>query len=257
VTTRTTVALTLDRVLDASQIASSEAPDVNIRGRLRSGRSSAVRPHAIVAFGVALLALSVAAQAQVASERKGLLTLELGQGAAPVGGIAGQVAGSSTAASRDVRHAFAFRFMAGYQFAEQLSVEVGVGRIGAMNSSAPYAVGDTVTAAASLVIVEADLIGHIPLTPGTRVDLTIGATDTALLTSLSTQNGSALPAGQSSTDNVRRFGATAAIDLEWRLGDVTSLIVGYHVYARVGSPLLRDSASGTAKAILGGFKFEF
>jgi hypothetical protein len=226
-------------------------------GRLQLAGNRAIRPHAIAAFGIVLVALSVPARAQVASEGKGLLTLELGQGGAPVGGIASNVAGSGAPASRDVKHAFMFRFMAGYQFAEQLSFEVGVGHIGTMNSSAPYAVGDTLNAAASLVIVEADLIGHIPLTPGSRVDLTLGATDTALLTSLSTQNGSSLPVGQASTDNVRRFGATAAIDLEWRLSDVTSLIVGYHFYAHVGSPVLRDSASGTAKAILGGFKFEF
>jgi outer membrane protein with beta-barrel domain len=245
------------RIRDASRSASSLAPALKRLQALFSRAPGIVGARAVVWLSVAFGALSFPAHAQVASEGKGLLTLELGQGYAPVGGIASQVANPGTQASRDTLHATAFRFMAGYQFAEQLSAEVGVGHVGTMHSTAAYGAGDNLTAAASLVVVEADLVGHFPLTANTRLDLTLGITDTALQTTLSTQNGSALPIGQTNSDNVHRLGATAGVDLEWRLGDVSSVILGYHVYPRVGSTVIRDSAYGTAKAILAGLKFEF
>ena len=204
-----------------------------------------------------LLVLAAPSNAQVASEGKGLLTIEVGQGSAPVGGVAAQVADPTASASRELRHGTAVRFLAGYHFAEQLSVEVGVGHLGNFKSSAAYNGSDVLNAEASLLVIEGDLVGNIPLTANTRIDLTLGIAESALKTTLATQNGSALASGQRSTDNVRRLGATAGVDLEWRLGDVSSVIVGYHLYPRVGSPVLRDSASGTAKAILAGLKFEF
>ncbi len=202
-------------------------------------------------------ALATPAVAQVASEGKGILVVEVGQGAAPVGGIASQVANPGVAAPSDALHRTAFRFVAGYHFAEQLSVEVGVGHLGTFHSSAAYNGTDVLTAEDSLLVIEGDLVGNIPLSANTRIDLTLGLAESALKTTLTTAHGSALAAGQASTDNVRRLGATAGVDLEWRLGEVSSVIVGYHLYARVGSPVLRDSASGTAKAILAGLKFEF
>ena len=220
-------------------------------------RGSAVRLSGAVALALALATLARPAGAQVASFGKGLLTVEVGQGSAPVGGIAAQVATPGASVPRDARHATAFRFLAGYQFAEQLSAEVGVGRFGTFHSSAAYNGTDVLNAEDSLLVIEGDLVGHFPLTPNTRIDLTLGVAESALKTTLSTQHGSALVTNQPGTDNVRRFGPTAGVDLEWRLGDVTSVIVGYHLYPRVGSPVLRDSASGTAKAILAGLKFEF
>ena len=220
-------------------------------------RGSGSRLVPAITLGVVLAALALPAAAQVASLGKGLLTIEVGQGSAPVGGIASQVASPGASAARDTRHGTAFRFLAGYQFAEQLSVEVGVGHLGTFHSSAAYNGTDVLSAEDSLLVIEGDLVGHFPLTPNTRIDLTIGLAESALKTTLTTRNGSALASDQPATDNVRRFGPTAGVDFEWRLGDVTSVIVGYHLYPRVGSPTLRDSAFGTAKAILAGLKFEF
>ena len=220
-------------------------------------RGSAVRMSGAAALALALATLALPVAAQVASLGKGLLTVEVGQGSAPVGGIAAQVATPGDSAPRDTRHGTAFRFLAGYQFAEQVSVEVGVGRLGTFHSSAVYNGTDVLNAEDSLVVIEGDLVGHFPLTANTRVDLTLGLAESALKTTLTTQHGSALAADQPGTDNVRRLGPTAGVDFEWRLGDVTSVIVGYHLYPRVGSPDLRDSAAGTAKAILAGLKFEF
>ena len=209
------------------------------------------------AVGLLLAALALPASAQVASLGKGLLTVEVGQGSAPVGGIAAQVASPDTSAPRDTRHGTAFRFLAGYQFAEHVSVEVGVGRLGTFHSSAAYNGTDVLAAEDSLLVIEGDLVGHFPLTQNARVDLTLGLAESVLKTTLTTEHGSALATDQAGRDNVRRLGPTAGIDLEWRLGEVTSVIVGYHLYPRVGSPALRDSASGTATAILAGLKFEF
>ena len=220
-------------------------------------RRSTLRTTPALVLGLALAALAAPADAQVASLAKGILTIEVGQGSAPVGGIAAQVAGSGATAPHNTQHGTALRFLAGYHFAEHVSVEVGVGHLGNFHSSAAYGGTDVLRAEESLLVIEGDLVGNIPLTANTRIDLTLGIAESALKTTLTTQFGSALATGQSSTDNVRRFGATAGVDLEWRLGDVSSVIVGYHLYPRVGSPALRDSASGTAKVILAGLKFEF
>lgn len=210
---------------------------------------------ALTALGLA--AVSGPAAAQVASEGKGILTIEFGQAAAPFGGIADAVADPSAAASHDTLHSFAFRFSAGYHFAEQLSVEVAVGHLGTMNSYAPFNATDVLNVQTSLLMVEGDLVANIPVAPDARIDFTGGIAETALQSSISTQNGSSLPSGQGTSDNVRRFGLTAGVDFEWRLGDVTSILVGYHAYTHVGSSVLRDSASGTVGAILGGVRFQF
>lgn len=216
---------------------------------------------AILSRAVALLALcwltATPAHAQVNSEGKGVLTMQLGQASAPFGGIASAVAEPGTAASHDTLHATSFRFSAGYHFAEQLSVEVAVGHMGTMSSSAPINGTDVVNVQTSLVIIEGNLVANIPVAPTARVDITGGVIESGLDSSTATQNGTPLPVGQGATNNVRRLGVTAGLDLEWRLGDVTSVLIGYHAYTHVGSPVLRDSAGGTVNALLAGFRFEF
>jgi hypothetical protein len=204
-----------------------------------------------------LLAAGAPAAAQVVSEGKGVLTIELGQGAAPVGGIASEVANPGVTATHDTLHATAFRFSAGYHFAEQLSVEVGVGHLGTMQTNAPYGAGDVMSVQTSLLVIEGDLVANIPVAPNARIDLTLGVAETGLNSTIFTQNGSALPPGQGASDNVRRLGATGGLDVEWRLTSVTSILIGYHAYTHVGSPVLRDSAAGTATALLAGVRFEF
>ena len=206
---------------------------------------------------VALLFFAAPVLAQVASLGKGVLTLQLGRGAAPVGGIATDLVDPAANASHDILHGKAFRFSSGYHFAEQLSFEIGFGHLGTMTSSARYLASDVLNVETSLFVIDADLVANIPVAPSARVDITLGVAESALHSTVRTQNGSALPAGTNGGDNVRRLGVTAGLDLEWRISDVVSVLVGYHAYTHVGSPTLRDSASGTATAILAGFRFEF
>jgi len=210
----------------------------------------------LVALAVGLSVLSVPSVAQVQSIGKGTLTLELGRASAPVGGIATQVASPGTDASATA-HANAFRFLAGYQFAQYLGVEVGIGRMGTFHSSAPYAGTDVLNAADSLVIIEGDLVGHLPFASRARLNLSVGISDTSLHTTFTTQNGTALALGQTAAETDHRLGATAGLDVEYRLTDVTSVLIGFHAYPHIGSSVLRDSASGTATAIFGGIHFEF
>jgi hypothetical protein len=210
----------------------------------------------LAAAGIGLV-LVAPARAQVSSEGKGTLTLELARGSAPVGGIASQVANPGTDVPHSTEHGNGFRLMAGYHFAEQFSVEVGLSYFGSMNSHAAYAGTDVLNAQATLIVVEGDLVATIPIAPRARIDFDAGVTDSGLHTTASTQNGTALPIGESGDDNVHRIGATAGASFEWRLGDVSSLIIGYHAYARVGSSRLRDSVSGTATGLFAGVHFEF
>jgi hypothetical protein len=154
-------------------------------------------------------------------------------------------------------HANAFRLLAGYHFSEYFSVMAGVSHMGTLKSRAAYAQGDTLRADTSLNVLEADLVGHLPFASRGRVDFSAGLTETALHTTVSTAAGSALPVGEDGDQNVRRLGATAGLDVEWRLTDITSLLLGYHVYPRVGSSKLRDSASGSPGMLLAGVQFEF
>lgn len=213
---------------------------------------------AMVVVGAALLVAAPGrAFAQVASQGKGTLTLEFGQGRGPYGGIAAQTADSTLAADSVTEHRTAFRFLAGYHFAEQLSVDVGLADLGNYKSSAPYGHSDYVNASSVLIAVEAELTARIPIASNVRVDASAGIAETGLNTTMSTSNGSALPAGTAVTLNVKRFGPTAGLDFEWRLSDVTSVILGYHVYERVGSSSQLQSASGAASALFGGLHFEF
>ena len=221
----------------------------------RCGLRPASRTAAAAVLALAAGLSSPVAGAQVASEGKGTLTLQVGEGYLAVGGIANQVAGLP--ADGSTLHATSFRFLAGYHFAEHLSFDVGVAHLGTLSSHAPYAATDTLSADVTATILEAELVAKIPIAANARIDLTGGIAESALHSVISTQRGSALPPGETGDDTVRRLGATAGADFEWRLSDVTSIIVGYHVYTHVGSPKLADSAAGTAKAILAGVHFEF
>jgi hypothetical protein len=219
------------------------------------GASTALRA-VLAAAGIGLV-LIAPARAQVSSEGKGTLTLEVGHGSAPGGSIATQVVDQATTASHVDAHANGFRLVAGYHFAEQLTVEVGLAHLGSLASSAPYLGTDRLSSSSSMIVVEGDLVANIPVAPRARFDFTAGATVTGLHTTLSTLSGSGFPPGVTGDQNVRRFGATVGADFEWRLGDVTSIIIGYHFYNRVGSSRLLDSQGGNASGIFGGMHFEF
>lgn len=208
-------------------------------------------------LAAALALAPTAARAQVSSIGKGLMTLELGRGSMPVGAIATQVADPGTDVPHSTASATAFRLLAGYHFAEYLSVEVGITHVGFMKSSAVYAGTDVLRAQTTLQVIEGDLVGHWPFARNARVDLSLGIAETGLHTTLATQNGTALPTGETGEQKVRRLGPTAGLDLEYRLTDTTSVLIGYHAYAHVGSPVLRDSASGTASTLFAGAHFEF
>jgi opacity protein-like surface antigen len=211
-----------------------------------------------VACTVALLVLSSApAAAQVASQGRGQLTFSLGQGAGPVGNIAGDVVNQSRTESGGTLRGFGFRILAGYQFADFLSFEAGVTHTGPLRSRATYLGTDQVVADTSLSAIEADLVGRVPFAPSGRIDLTLGAVRTGLRTTLATVAGTALPLGQQSTVDARRFGVTIGADVEWRLSEETSLIAGYHAYPGVGSRRAVGSANGTMSLIAAGLHFEF
>lgn len=211
----------------------------------------------VLACLAAALGLAGTAEAQVSSLGKGTITVELGRGSGPFGNIADQTVDPTGDISHSTVHPTAFRLLAGYHFAEQLSVDVGLVDLGHFKSSVPYASSDVLTASTTLAVVEADLVARIPVASNARIDLTGGLAESGFNTSISTRNGSALPAGSESSANVRHFGFTTGLDLEWRVGEVTSVILGYHLYTHVGSSSIPESAAGTANGIFGGLHFEF
>ena len=209
------------------------------------------------AWGLWLAVQSAMAAAQVSSEAKGTVTLMAGQAGAPVGGIPQQVADPGVPAPNSTLHATAFRLVAGYHFAEFVSAEIGISHFGSFNSSTPYATIDTLQAQSSIIAAEADLVGHLPFASRGRVNVALGLAETALHTTLATTLGTTLPGGIPSDENVHRTGATAGVELEFRLTDMSSLLVGYHGYTHVGSGKLAGSASGQVNVILAGVHFEF
>jgi hypothetical protein len=220
-------------------------------------RTRGARSVLLLALLAAALGLGATARAQVSSEGKGTITVEVGRGSGPFGDIAEQTADPSADVSHATVHPTAFRLLAGYHFAEQLSVDFGLVDLGSFSSSVPYAAGDTLTASTTLAIVEADLVARIPVASNVRFDITGGFAESGFNTSISTHNGSALPSGSESSAYVRRFGLTTGLDAEWRFSDVTSFILGYHLYTHVGSSRLAESASGTANGLFAGLHFEF
>jgi Outer membrane protein beta-barrel domain len=204
-----------------------------------------------------LLLTSTSVQAQVSSQGRGQLTFALGQGSGPLGGIATDVVEQSHGApGTTLKHA-GFRIAGGYQFADFVSAEAGITHLGPFRSRAPYLSTDEVIAEASLVAIEANLIGRVPLATNFRLDLTLGAMAERLETLVSSASGSALPPGQRSTVDSHHLGITLGADLEWRLTENTSLMVGYHAYPDVGSNNLIGSAKVTLSLIAAGVHFEF
>ena len=213
------------------------------------------RWHLIIA--ILLLAGTTVAQAQVTSQGRGQLTLTVGQGSGPLAGIATDVVDGYRSGSEGSLKHLGFRITGGYQFADFFSFEAGITHSGTFSSQAPYLVTDQMQAQTSFDAVEADLVGKIPFAPIARLDLTFGAVGTGLNTTLSTANGSAIPAAQENPLNSKHFGITVGADVELRLSANTSLIAGYHAYPGVGSTRLVGSASGTMSMLAAGVHFEF
>ena len=210
-----------------------------------------------IAFALLATTLSMPAAAQVSSQGRGQLTLMVGQGSGPIGGIASDVVNQSrTGPDSNMKH-LGFRIVGGYQFADYASFEAGITHVGSFHSQASYLGTDQVQVATSFDAIEADVVGRVPFAPIARLDLTLGAVETGLNTSLSTASGSSLPAAQENPVNSKHFGVTVGIDLEVRLSNHTSLVAGLHAYPGVGSSRLIGSASGTVSLIGAGVHFEF
>lgn len=209
------------------------------------------------ALALLVFAIPAPAQAQAASQGTGQLTFSLGRGSGPIGNIASDVLNQSRAAPSSALHAFGFRLGAGYQFADFVSFDVGITSVGSFRSRTTYLATDKLVADSKLTALETILVGRVPVAPNARIDLSLGAVLTSLATTLSTVSGSALPVGQQNPIDVRKIGVTFGADLEWRIGEHTSLIAGYHAYPGVGSKRVIGSASGTFSLIAGGIHFEF
>jgi hypothetical protein len=209
-----------------------------------------------LAAGTGLLFTATSVQAQVSSQGRGQLTFSLGQGSGQLGGLATDVVEQSRAPGTTLKH-FGFRIAGGYQFADFVSAEGGITHLGPFRSRSPYLSTDEVIAEASLVAIEANLIGRVPVATNFRIDLTLGAIAERLETLISTASGSALPPGQRSTVDSHHLGVTLGADLEWRLTENTSLMLGYHAYPDVGSNNLIGSAKVTLSLIALGVHFEF
>jgi len=203
------------------------------------------------------LGISMPVRAQVVSQGRGQLTFMVGQGSGPLGAIASDIVDQHhTTGQTNQKHA-GFRIMGGYQFADHVSFEAGITHLGTFVSQVPYLTSDQLLAQTNFDAIEANLVGKIPFAPDARLDVTVGAVRTALSTSISTLAYSALPSAQANPVNVRHYGVDLAADVEWRLSERTSLIVGYHAYPGVGSSRLIGSANGTMSIIAGGIHFEF
>ena len=124
----------------------------------------------VIGFGFAAsVLLPAGAEAQVVSQGRGTLTLLVGQGSSPVGGIATEVA-DQTRAPMATQHSVGWRVAGGYNFADFFAFEAGIGRIGYAKGSAPYkpsaSVNDEVDAKTALNVIEANLVGRAPLARG-------------------------------------------------------------------------------------------
>jgi Outer membrane protein beta-barrel domain len=210
-----------------------------------------------LAVGAVLLLASASVHAQLSSQGHGQLAFMLGQGSGPFSGLASDVVNQNHDAPEGTLKHSGFRITGGYQFADFFSAEAGITHLGPFRSRAPYLSGDEVIAEASLVALEADLVGRLPFAPNFRLDLTLGAVTDRLETQLSTAYGSALPVGQRTTVDSHHFGITLGADLEWRVTEITSLIIGYHAYPDVGTNTLIGSAKGTLSLVAAGVHFEF
>lgn len=204
-----------------------------------------------------LMTASTSAIAQVTSQGRAQLTIEIGQASGPLRDIATEVVnGERNRAEARAKH-LGFRISGGYQFDDHLSLEAGVTQGGTFTSRAPYLAADQVQAQTTFEAIDLCLIGKFPLAPVVRLNLALGAAVTGLKTRLSTMNGSALPANQENPINSKHLGGTVGADLELRLTGTFSLSAGYHAYPGVGSSHLVGSAGGTMSLLAVGVHVEF
>jgi hypothetical protein len=208
-------------------------------------------------LSLAALLLVAPAEAQVSSVGRGMLTLMVGEGSGPFGNLADSIVAGNNNAGSSSKSGAAWRVVGGYQFFEYLGAEAGIAQLTHMNTRAPYLGVDQIDANAVVQILEVDLVAHVPIAQMLRVDLSAGANVNSLQTSVSTEHGSAVPFGQNTAVDVRRYGFDAGADLELRVSDHTSLIAGVHLYPKVGSSLIVGSARGTAEILGAGVHFEF
>lgn len=208
-------------------------------------------------FALAIVLASYPVHAQVVSEGRGELTLTIGEGSGPLGGIpADVVAGQRTGSTETLRH-LGFRFVAGYQFATHWGFAAGVTHAGHFVSDVAYGNADRLSASTTFDAIEADLVAKLPIAPVVRVDLTAGLAATGLKTNLATVLGSALPLTQPAAENSKHLNLTGGVDVELRISDHIAAIVGAHAYPHVGSSRLVGSASGTVSLLAAGVHFEF
>jgi hypothetical protein len=205
----------------------------------------------------ALLVLALPAFAQVESQGHGQLTLGLGQARAPFGNVAAGVAEGSTSVPTTTAHSIAWRIAGGFQFWDYMSGQVGISYANRLHSNAPYLATDEITGTTTISIIEAVLVAHVPLAKWLRVDVTGGGAVTVSDTSFSTRLGSTLPPTQSNPVHVRKYGGTGGVDLEWRLSEEYSLIVGDHFYPSVGSASKIGAGHGTVSILYGGLHIQF
>ena len=215
----------------------------------------------VIGFGFAAsVLLPAGAEAQVVSQGRGTLTLLVGQGSSPVGGIATEVA-DQTRAPMATQHSVGWRVAGGYNFADFFAFEAGIGRIGYAKGSAPYkpsaSVNDEVDAKTALNVIEANLVGRAPLARGFRLDFSAGLAETSLDSTLSTKLGSSLPFGQSNPVHARHFGYDAGVDAEWMVSEHVSALLGYHAYPQAGSSSTIGSTKGTFSLLGVGLHMEF
>jgi hypothetical protein len=212
------------------------------------------------AYLVVVLSAGIAvprAQAQVGTQGHAFLTLMAGQGSGPFGSLASDVVAGTSSSSPATKSGVGWRMVGGYQFADYLGAQAGLARIGQIRTRANYGNSEQVVAEATVNILEVSFVGRLPIAPHARIDVTAGGAETSFDTSLYVTNGGALPVTQNSAPNVRRFGFTAGIDLEWQLTEHTSVLIGDHIYPRVGSSAIVGSARGTAQILGAGVNFEF
>ena len=205
----------------------------------------------------ALLLLAVPAFAQVESQGHGQLTLGLGQARAPFGNVAAGVAEGSTSVPTTTARSIAWRIAGGFQFWDYASGQVGISYANRLNSSAPYLTTDEITGTTTITVIEAVLVAHVPLAKWLRVDVTGGGAVTVSDTTLGTRLGSNLPPTQANPVHVRKYGGTGGLDLEWRLTEEYSLIVGDHFYPSVGSASKIGAGHGTMSILYGGVHIQF
>lgn len=190
-----------------------------------------------------------------------MLSILFGEGTGPTGASAAEVV-NGTSLPVLAQHGFGWRVSGGYNYADYFALEAAIARIGYLKSQAPYrlsstSVADTLHSESVLSAVEFNLVGRLPLASRARVDITVGPAETSLNTTLSTQNGSGLPAGQSNPVHVRKFGFDAGFDAEWMWSEHVSLLAGYHMYPNAGSGRLPGSSSGTFSLLAAGVHIEF